>query len=292
MNMELVKKTILPLLLALMVACSWLNPFDSMAIEKVDAGLKRALISFASARSLNALVSVIQGTDLSFEPGGVGVKLAPGQALDPINDMVEKFSNLMLAASVSFGIQHVLLSIGGHWLMSVVFTLAAILWGVFFFRRASIPTWATKLLVITIVLRFAVPTVTMGTEILFQSFLAKEYSTSQKMIEAGTADAKRIMPQSAQSENTSVWEKMKSLTPQDFNVATKIERLMQAAEQWPEQIIRLMVIFLLQTLIMPLALLWGLLALVKSLFGMQLTIDSNRPFSRKPELELKPANQK
>ena len=80
--MEIVKKTILPLLLALLVACSWLNPFDSIAIEKVDAGLKRALISFGSARALNAVVSVIQETDVSIEPGGVGVKLAPGQVLD------------------------------------------------------------------------------------------------------------------------------------------------------------------------------------------------------------------
>jgi len=228
---------------------------------------------------------------VSLEPGGVGVKLAPGQALDPINDMVEKFSNLMLAASVSFGIQRILLSIGGHWLMSVTLTSATILWGVFFFRRATIPTWATKLLVITIVLRFAVPAVTMGTEVLYQNFLAKEYSTSQKMIEASTADAKKIVPQTALPENSSVWDKMKSLTTQDFSVVAKIDSYLQVAEQWTEQIIRLMVIFLLQTLIMPLALLWGLLALVKSLFGMQWTINSHRPLPRKPELGPKSANQ-
>ena len=169
--MELVKKALLPLLVALMVACSWLNPFDSIAVEKVDAGLKRALISFASARTLNAVVSVIQETDVSIEPGGVGVKLAPGQVLDPVNDLVEKFSNLMLVASISFGIQHILLSIGGHWLMSLALTSVTVLWGVCFFRRSIIPAWATKLLVITIVVRFAVPTVTMGTEVLFQSFL-------------------------------------------------------------------------------------------------------------------------
>ena len=290
--MELVKKAILPLLVALMVACSWLNPFDSIAVEKVDAGLKRALISFASARTLNAVVSVIQGTDLSFEPGGVGVKLAPGEALDPINDMVEKFSNLMLAASLSFGIQHILLSIGGHWLMSVFLTSAAILWGALFFRRAVVPLWASKLIVITIVLRFAVPTVTMGTEVLFQSFLAKDYSTNQKLIETSAAEAKKVTPQGAFPENTSVWEKMKSLNTQDFNVAAKIERLIKAAEHWPEQIIRLMVVFLLQTLIIPLALLWALLALVRSLFGMQLPSNPNRLLSRKPDLEPEPDNSK
>lgn len=265
--MDIAKKTLLPLLLVLMVACSWLNPFDSMAIDKVDAGLKRALVSFASARTLNAVISVIQGTELSLEPGGVGVKLALGELLDPVNDLIEKFSNLMLAASVSFAIQHVLISIGGHWLMSLVLTSASILWCLFFFRRAAIPAWATKLLVVTVVLRFAVPTVTMGTEVLFKSFLEKAYSTSQTLIDASTVDAKKIMPQGVQAENTSFWEKMRSLNAQDLNVAAKIERLVKAAEQWPEQIIRLMVVFLLQTLIFPLALLWGLLAVVKPLFS-------------------------
>lgn len=288
--MEIVKKTILPLLLALLVACSWLNPFDSIAIEKVDAGLKRALISFGSARALNAVVSVIQETDVSIEPGGVGVKLAPGQVLDPVNDLVEKFSNLMLVASISFGIQHILLSIGGHWLMSLALTSVTVLWGVYFFRRSIIPAWATKLLVITIVVRFAVPTVTMGTEVLFQSFLEKEYSTGQTLIETSAADAKKIMLQGALPESSSIWDKMKNLNAQDFNVAAKIERLMKAAEQWPEQIIRLMVVFLLQTLIMPLALLWGLLALVKSVFGMQFLSNQNRVSSRQPDLEPKSAN--
>ena len=290
--MELVKKTILPLLVAMIVACSWLNPFDSIALEDVDAGLKRTLIVFASARTLNAVVSVIQGTDLSIEPGGVGFKFSPGQALDPINDMIEKFSNLMLAASVSYGIQHILLSIGAHWLMSVVLTSAAILWGAFFFIRPAIPVWATKLLVITIVLRFAVPTITMGNEVIYQSFLAKDYSTSQKLIETSAVDAMKITPQSALPGNTNVWEKMKSLNSQDFNVAAKIEGLSKAAEQWPEQIIRLMVVFLLQTLIMPLAFLWGLLALVKSFFGMHLPNSSSRLISRKPDLETKLASLK
>ena len=83
---------------------------------------------------------------------------------------------------------------------------------------------------------------------------------------------------------------MKNLNAQDFNVAARIERLMKAAEQWPEQIIRLMVVFLLQTLIMPLALLWGLLALVKSVFGMQFLSNQNRVSSRQPDLEPKSAN--
>ena len=91
----------LVLAVLIMVVCSWLAPIDAAANKQVDAGLKRALISFTTARVLNAIISVAQGTEVAVQPAGVGVIFTPGQLLDPINDLVEQFSNLMLAASVA-----------------------------------------------------------------------------------------------------------------------------------------------------------------------------------------------
>lgn len=283
--MELVKKTILPLLLVVLVACSWFNRLDSVATEKVDAGLKRALISFATARTLNAVISVIQGTDIAIEPAGVGVKLAPGQALDPINDLVEKFSNLMLMACVSFGIQHVLIKIGGHWALSIFLTSVTVLWCLLYLRRVTMPTWVTTLLVMTVVLRFAIPTVTLGTDVLFQNFLAKEYSSSQAFIETSVDGAKKLTPPVTLPENSSIWDKVKGLAPQNINISNKISSMVQAAEQWPEQIVRLMVVFLLDTLIIPLALLWLLVIFVKSCLEVQFTLLTRNSTSAVPRGE-------
>ena len=101
-------KVVIPLIL--IVLCTWVSPLDLPAEERIDEGLKRALISFASARTLNAVISMAQGTETAVQPFGIGVNLAPGQLLDPINDLVEKFSDLMLAASVAFGVQKLLLA--------------------------------------------------------------------------------------------------------------------------------------------------------------------------------------
>ena len=261
--MDWIRKSLLPLFLVALVACSWLSPFDSVAIEKIDAGLKRALVSFATARAVNAAISVLQGTSVAVEPAGIGVTLAPGEALDPINDMIESFSNLMLIASVSFGIQHVLIGIGGHWLLSAFLTAATLLWCIFYLRRAPIPRWVTTCLVVTVVLRFAIPAVTVGTDVLFQNFLAQEYAATHALIEDSTSEVKKSIPQASPPENAGFWDKLKSLSPQDLNPAGKVDRLLKAAEKWPEQIIRLMVIFLLETLIIPLGLLWLLLALAR-----------------------------
>lgn len=54
-----------------------------------------------------------QGTEVAVEPAGVGVTSAPAQALDPINELIEQFSLLMLGASVSIGLQRALVGVGG-----------------------------------------------------------------------------------------------------------------------------------------------------------------------------------
>ena len=72
-------------------------------------------MTFAIARTLDGVISVAQGTEVAVEPGGVGVNFALGQALDPINDLVERFSAAMLVATSSLALQNVLLRISEWW---------------------------------------------------------------------------------------------------------------------------------------------------------------------------------
>lgn len=83
--MAAIHRAIMPLLMLALVACAWLAPLDGPATDQVDAGLRRALISFVTARALNAAISVAQGTEISVQPVGVGATFAPGQLLDPAN---------------------------------------------------------------------------------------------------------------------------------------------------------------------------------------------------------------
>ena len=57
-------------MLGLVVLCAWFVPLDRLATEQVDAGLKRALVSFATARALNAVISVAQGTEIAAHASG------------------------------------------------------------------------------------------------------------------------------------------------------------------------------------------------------------------------------
>lgn len=141
-------------LVALVAAVAWIKPLEAPASETLDAAMKKAFITFATARALNGGISLLQSGQVSVQAVG-GVSFNPGEVLDPINDLVEQFSNVMLAATVALGIQKVLLAMGMHWVLPVLVTAVAAVWIAFCaFGRGS-PRWITQLLVLLLMVRFA-----------------------------------------------------------------------------------------------------------------------------------------
>ncbi|MDP1566444.1 MAG: hypothetical protein Q8L91_09325 [Polaromonas sp.] len=263
--MPRIRRYALALFMLAAVACAWLAPLDAPAAGQVDAGLKRALISFASARALNAVISVAQGTELSVQPLGVGVTLTPGQMLDPVNDLIEKFSTLMLAASVAFGVQKALIAMGGWWAVSLLLSAVALGWAWLYVRQRAIPVWLSRALVIMLMLRFAIPVVTLGSDLLWQKFLASDYQASQQGIDSTSTQAAKLAPPPV-AQSQGMLDRMKGWLAENADVKARFEELKQAAEQATEHIIRLIVVFLLQTLVIPLLLLWALYALARGVF--------------------------
>ncbi|MCZ7655725.1 MAG: hypothetical protein M5R42_17910 [Rhodocyclaceae bacterium] len=186
-----------PLLLALLaiaVAGAWLKPLDDMATAQAQAGFKRAVASFATARALNAVISVVQGTEFSVQPLGIGVTLTPGQMLDPLNDLVERFSDLMLMASVAFGVQLLLLEIGVHWGMSLLLSLAAVAWAWAYLKRKRPSALLGRVLVALLLVRFIVPLAGMASDIVYKGFMQDQYAASQQGIEQSSQAIGALVP--------------------------------------------------------------------------------------------------
>lgn len=257
----------------LVVVFSWLPVVQERADELTDQGLNRALVTFAVARGLNAAISVIQGTELSVQPLGVGITLTLGQVLDPINDLVEQFSSLMLFASVAFGVQKMLLKIAGTWAVSSLVTVIAIAWAASALSRRSHP-WLTRLFVVVFLIRFAIPLATIGSGFAFDRLLAEEYAASQESLEktTSTIEAAKPEPRAAATppagapqgepgrlawmteplESGKKWlgAKMPSVEIPDF------EAIKEAATNLPKRIVTLIAVFVMQTVALPLLLLW------------------------------------
>lgn len=274
--MQTIKKTLLILLLTAIVLCAWLTLLDIPATERIDAGVKRALISFTSARALNAVISVAQGTEIAAQPMGVGVTLTPGQLLDPINDLVEQFSSLMLIASVALGTQKVLLLIGSYWPVSVLLTIVTLVWSVLYWQEKLRPMWLSKILLLLLMVRFVIPIITLGSDMIFQHFLLEDYQVNQQALVAASSEVDALIQQSetntplaAEAENPSLWQQSKqnfanlmTKTHDAFDIRAHMEKLQAQAEAWTRHIINLIVIFLLQTLLIPLILVGGLYSMV------------------------------
>jgi len=250
---------VLSLLLAAM-ALVWLRPVDQVADDYTTAGLQRALTTFAAARGLNALISLVESTSFNVE-FGVGATVQPGAVLDPLDDLVEQFSTLMLASTMSFSVQKLLLKVFASWPVCLVISIGLLAWGVLLLRRGQAPPWLPRVALGLLCLRLAVPVVALGNEAVYRFALAGEYGDSQEQIVDARVPDVEVLP------DEKLADKLKRWWAQSTDISEKIETLKQTADHLTRHIIRLAVIFFLQTLLLPLLFLWLLLKLYRLLFA-------------------------
>ena len=80
--------------LVIAAAIAWSGLLEDFSEDYVNRAFAGAGLIYATARGINGLVSVLQGTELDV----VFVTVAVGEALDPINDLIERFSDFILVA--------------------------------------------------------------------------------------------------------------------------------------------------------------------------------------------------
>ena len=169
------------------IALAYTGSIDGKGREYTENSLNKALITFGIARGLNGVISVAQGTEVAIHPAGFGVNFTPGEILDPINDLIERFSWIMLASSASLGIQKVFLNISSHWVISLALTLLMILFVASVWQdkllSREIRNVLGRLILITLFVRFSIPLAAIGTEYLYHYFLDDQYQQSTAKLE-------------------------------------------------------------------------------------------------------------
>ena len=260
MNIK-IERLILAAALIVGLSCAWTGLLDEKAATVVDAGLNRGLATFASARTVNAALSVAQSLDVSAKPFGFGANISIGQALHPINEMVGQFSELMLAACVSLGAMKLLIVIAGYKGLSLLLTAVGLWWLWIRWHRKPMPIIIPKALLVLLLIRFAIPLVSVGSEVLFQEFLKAEYTTSQTALAEAPVDDMTEATGTSSGQETGTGRMLANIKERwasAKNVPAHFERLKQFAATVAEHMIRLIVVFVLQTLVLPLFLFWGL----------------------------------
>ncbi len=262
----------------LAVVAALAGSIDRLSEQTAADSLTRALVTFAASRALNGAISAAQGTELALEPAGVGVVLSVGQVLDPINDLVERFSTVMLVAASAIGLQNVLLKITSApgfdiALIVIAIWLLAATWLPVARLKPSLP-WSRRALLVAVFVRFALPVLVVGSELVFAEFLATEQQAALDALRGVQADIEEIsVEQPLPPANQSLAERFSRMVDDTLGALDprdKLEQLGDRVSAASEHIISLIVIFVLQTILLPLGFLWLLVELLKSI-GQRLT---------------------
>ena len=272
-------------LLLLVVALSSLTSVDRYAEREYEALFQRAFITFALARTLNGVISAVQGTELALQPAGVGVTLTPGEVLDPVNDLIERFSWIMLGATISLGVQQVMLDVGQWWGVRLLVVVLGLVWLWLRLRRVAPDgngqrqgkeKTLLRVFVVVLFIRFAVPVAIIANEGLYHLFLESRYLESTQVIETAGADLEQstgrreaAVEEAGPEEEGGLLESLgRGLggTRAALDFPQRLESIKARAADVIEHLIQLSVVFVLQTGILPIAFLWIFLQLFKQLF--------------------------
>ncbi|MEM9172503.1 MAG: hypothetical protein AAGA84_07350 [Pseudomonadota bacterium] len=258
------------------VALALSGAADRLGQQYAADALERALVTFAVARGLDSVISIAQGTEVAVEPGGVGVNLSVGEVLDPVNDLIERFSTVMLTVTAALGLQEILLRITGSSGLSWLLGLAALgaLSAIWLPRAQAYPrlrAFALRFLLITFALRFAVPFLIVGTNVVFDRFLEADQVQAIDALKVATVEIEQLSQDETptlDNDERNWFERMGDRISDSFaalNVSERMQALQERASGVTRQIVQLIVIFLLQTIALPLAFLWLLSEGVKAL---------------------------
>ncbi len=271
---------LITVLLLALVALSWSGRADELAHQNTTLLFKKALAAAAVARTMNGVISVAQGTEVAIQPVGVGVTLTLGEILDPLNDLVERFSLLALAASVSLGIQITLGEMVSHTWISALLTLSTLLyvtllWGLQQ-RGETAGRWlagVAQFVIAVIFVRFLLAAVLLVCHVLDATFLAKpqdlalaELSSTSTAIEALQQESTHAQAEEEAGFLDRTGTHLKQFldsSSQSLDLKAQLTNVREKIESSIEDMIRLITIFILQTMLLPLAGAWVYWQLLK-----------------------------
>jgi len=242
---------------------------DNYAKNYSEQAISRSLVAFAVARGMNGVISVAQGTEVALHPAGLGLNFAPGQVLDPVNDLLEQFSWVMLACASTLGIQKVLLAISATPMISIIFCGLLLFW----LARLWLPPLARFnagiLLNITLILlfmRFSVLVSAIASEGLYTLYLSEQYQSASARLNGSSIALESLNQELTDKQKLSdgrepgLFDKAKQFFGNGgftLEYQKTIERLRNQAEQLADSAIDLIVVFVIQSIIFPLFTLWG-----------------------------------
>ena len=275
---SLTQKAILSLTGILGAVLLFLSPGLRLPVldEQADAYFRSAItkggLSYATCRVINASVSIVEESSLHLQPAGVGVSLAVGQALDPLDDLTERVSDILVTAVISLGVQKLSYEIGISLVppaLAVLLLLHSLLLWCGGEQMRLVQRMLLRFSLLLVAARFCLPISSLLNDVVNQQFFNQRIEQVSSNLNASSAGFDKLkdfhLPDGG-ILSTASFLKQKStelreaLTEVSKNIGSLTENLLQLAFLY-------LGIFLIQVIILPLAAFFVLAKSTNALFG-------------------------
>ncbi|MFC1819757.1 hypothetical protein ACFLZG_01545 [Thermodesulfobacteriota bacterium] len=275
---------------------------DTITDAYFREAITKAGVAYATCRVINASVSIIKDSNLQLEPAGVGVSLAVGQALDPIDDMTERLSDVLVTAITSLGVQklayEISISLAPPILSVFLFALSILVW----FeneRLTSFQKIISRFILLIIIARFFLPISSVADNYLQKHFFADQISDANKELAVGSAELDKLKDFSLPEidgllgtiENSASFLKQKTTEFKNALVST-VTNTGDIIENLLKLTFLYVGIFLIQVVILPLLSFWFLVKTANALFhtNIQGILHHSQPLKNENIPQINPAD--
>ena len=239
-------------------------------------------IAYATCRVINASVSIAKDSSLQLEPAGVGISLAVGQVLDPIDDMTERLSDVLVTAITSLGVQKLVYEISVSIvppILAVFLLVASVLLFFEFDRLKFFQRTIMRFVLLIVIARFCLPVSSLANEFLNNHFFNERISAANTQLSVGSAELNRLKDLSLPEidgvlgtiENSAAFLKRKAIELNNALVST-VSNMGNLIENLLKLTFLYVGIFLIQVLVLPLLAFLFLIKAINTLFSLNLPV--------------------
>lgn len=273
-------------IIAVVIASFW-GIFDKKSETYVDQSLKQAVVVYGVARGTNAVISVAQSFQIPF--------ITPGEILDPVNDLVERFSTLMELSIGSLVLQKLLIEITTHaYFNYAIAAIGLLVMLTMFVLKEQFYMLSLRFFLSVIFFRFAIVLVLFFNGMVSDTFVAKKISDETSKLdkvvkqasvlaEVKAVTAVPIVPTKPRDEGiferigasfSEVKQKIVSTVSATFEPINP-KLIKEKLENTVESMLRLMALFFLQTILLPVLFLYVFKRVLSSIWQAQANVMSN-----------------
>ncbi|MFA6816029.1 MAG: hypothetical protein WCS73_07020, partial [Lentisphaeria bacterium] len=258
-------------------SCRRLPYMDNKADSYFSKAMTQAGVAYGVCRMVNASVSVIKGSQIQIEPAGLGVALAAGQVLDPLDDMTERASDILITAIVSLGIQKITYELCVEYapvligISLLVFVVVSFFKGI---RAKSLQTIMLKWIILIAVARFCLPISSMISSGLNDHYFSPKITEAKNGLAMNSPEIERLkdwhIPEVdgvmgsvkngfkfVGKKTSDLWAARKMLTR---NMGSMISNLLTLSYLY-------VALFIIQVILLPIGAFWLLVRIANALCG-------------------------